>query len=90
MQMFVGPRVGTSAGEAGSATAALAALPPPSDPGVSLGVAGGELVAVMQFEGEAPGRRAEGSPRGASAGEAASAAAHAYQGYGLAAGVCRG
>ncbi|KXZ50839.1 hypothetical protein GPECTOR_15g525 [Gonium pectorale] len=50
MQMFVGARRDTAAGD-NAAALSIASLPAPNEPSVRLNVSGGELVAVMQFEG---------------------------------------
>jgi len=53
MQMMVGTCKGQpqGAGSSSSKTDSITALPAPSEPGVRLAVAGGEIVAVMPFEG---------------------------------------
>ncbi len=63
MQMFIGsrrdgggPQKSAPAGadtrlKLPTASAAIASLPAPAQPGVRIGVAGGELVAVLRFEG---------------------------------------
>lgn len=43
--------VGSRRDKPGTAAGSAATLPLPTDPAVSLGVSGGELVAVLQFDG---------------------------------------
>ncbi|KAG2484654.1 hypothetical protein HYH03_016607 [Edaphochlamys debaryana] len=62
MQMYVGPRregQSSDGAAAGGAAAAIASLPAPTDGSVRIGVAGGELVAVAQFEGNITPTNAE-------------------------------
>ncbi len=47
MQMYLGSRVGASARQ----TESVASLPAPTEPNVRVSIAGGELIAVRQFEG---------------------------------------
>jgi hypothetical protein len=51
MQMMVGSRSGQQQQQQQGIRADVTSLPGPSDPAVRLGVAGGELVAVLPFEG---------------------------------------